>query len=323
MTIPTARNVNENGEQFAYFGWVPPFLRTPSEFAVGEAVAASMPTFHLSGSFKGDKAKVGLYEARQKIAGSPQPAYINQSTGSCVGAGGGNAVLTLMDVERVLGGKLADSPMVWWLYTYGESRELSGMRSRGDGSTGSGYAKAITTKGIFAADQPGLPAFEMRRGWYYLSPSIEREWSDGQQSPQKWDELASKHLVKTAANCPSAEDVATAIQNGYPCTVACMFGTSGQKRLGGDQPVMVSEWDGSWAHQQFIDAWWNHPTLGELFRIGNNWGPDAHSPAVDGSPNGGYWVRKAVMQRMCQGREVFALSAFNGFPARELDWAIL
>lgn len=242
---------------------------------------------------------------------------------NCVGAGGGNCVLTLRDVEIVLGGKLAEPEMIWWLYTYGESRELSGMRSRGDGSTGAGYAKAITTKGTFSAAEPGLPQFTMRNGWYYLDPGTERQWSDGQMEPGKWDPLAAKHLVKSAAQCRSAEDVATAIQNGYPCTVACMFGTRGQKRVDGDQPVMVSEWDGSWAHQQYIDAWWNHPTEGELFRVGNNWGPDAHSPAVDGSPNGGYWVRKATVQRMCGGQEVFALSAFEGFPARELDWAIL
>lgn len=311
-------------EPVSYYGWIPPQMRTVAETARDTQIRASIPAFALSGSFRGDKAKVGLYEARQKISKTQHPGYINQSTGSCVGAGGGNAVLTLRDVEIALGEQLEEPEMVWWLYTYGESRELSGMRSRGDGSTGAGYAKAITTKGIFAAAEQGLPQFEMRRGWYYLSPSIEREWSDGQQSPAKWDELARKHLVKSAAQCRSAEDVATAIQNGYPCTVACMFGTQGQKRLGdGDNAVMVSEWDGSWSHQQFIDAWWNHPTLGELYRVGNNWGPDAHSPAVDGSPNGGYWVRKSVMQRMCGGQEVFALSAFEGFPARELDWAIL
>ena len=320
--MQAVETIDVGGEQAQYFGWVPPESRTREETTRHEATMASMPAFQLQGTFRGDKRKVGLYEARQKLGKTQHPAYINQSTGSCVGAGGGNAVMTLRDVEIVLGGKLAEPEMVWWLYTYGESRELSGMRSRGDGSTGSGYAKAITTKGIFAASEPGLPQFENRAGWFYLSPSIERQWSDGQVEPGKWDPVASKHLVKTAAPCRTAEAVATAIQNGYPCTVACMFGTSGQKRLGeGDNAVMVSEWDGSWAHQQFIDAWWDHPSLGELFRIGNNWGPSAHSPAVDGSPNGGYWVRKSVMQRMCQGDEVFALSAFNGFPARELDWS--
>lgn len=316
--------LNIDNEAVPYFGWVPPECRTREEAAKVSNVMASLPPFQLSGSFRGDKVKVGLYEARQKIAKTQHPPTINQSTGSCVGAGGGNALMTLRDVEIAIGGKLAEPDMFWWLYTYGESRELSGMRSRGDGSTGAGWAKAITTKGTFLATEPGLPPFEMRNGWYYLSPSIERQWSDGQMEPGKWDPLAAQHLVKSAARCNSAEDVATALQNGYPCTVACMFGTRGQKRLGdGDNAVMVSEWDGSWAHQQYIDAWWNHPTLGELFRVGNNWGPDAHSPAVDGSPNGGYWVRKATMQRMCGGQEVFALSAFNGFPARELDWAIL
>lgn len=323
MIAPLATR-DVNGEQAQFFGWVPPECRTREESAKVANVMASLPAFQLSGTFRGDKVKVGLYEARQKIAKTQHPPTINQSTGSCVGAGGGNALMTLRDVEIAIGGKLAEPDMFWWLYTYGESRELSGMRSRGDGSTGAGWAKAITTKGTFLASEPGLPPFEMRNGWYYLSPSIERQWSDGQMEPGKWDPMAAKHLVKTAAQCRSAEDVATALQNGYPVTIASMFGTTGQQVLGdGDNRVCVSEWNGSWAHQMYVDAWWNHPTLGELFRVGNNWGPDAHKAAVDGSPNGGFWIRKPTMQRICQGQEAFALSAFNGFPARELDWDIL
>lgn len=311
------------GEAVPNFGWVPPESRTPAENVANSTIMASLPAFELSGSFSGSKDKAALYEARQKVSGGQHPAYINQTTGSCVGAGGGNMLLTLRDVEIALKGEMEGPEMFWWLYAYGYGRKFSGMGSRGEGSTGTGQAKAMTTKGTFLASEPGLPQYTMKNGWYWLPPATEREWSIGGIEPEKWDPLASKHLIKTAALCNSAEDVATALQNGYPCTVACMFGTQGQKRLGGDQPVMVSEWDGSWAHQQFIDAWWNHPTLGELFRIGNNWGPDAHSAAVDGSPNGGYWVRKSVVQRMCGGREVFAFSAFNGFPARELNWDIL
>jgi hypothetical protein len=311
------------GEPVANYGWIPPEARTAAENATNTTLLASLPIFQIQGPYKADKRRVALWEARQKIAGSKEPPYINQSTGSCVGAGGGNALLTLRDVEIALGGKLAEPEMIWWLYTYGESRQIAGMGGRGDGSTGTAWAKAITTKGTFAASQPGLPPFQMRNGWYYLDPGTERQWSDGQMEPARWDPLAAKHLVKTAAPCRSADDVAAAIQNGYPCTIAGMFGTRGPRLAGGDHPVLLAEWDGSWAHQMFLDEWWDHPTLGEIFRNPNNWGPDAHGNPPDGSPRGGFHITRACLERRCKQGEVFALSAFEGFPARELDWAIL
>lgn len=309
---------NIDGQPTKLFGYVPPAMRTADQQSRHEAVMAGLPAFSISGSYRVDNRKVALYEARQKISGKTQPEYIQQVTGSCVGCGGCNAVLTLRDVEIAIKGEREIPEMVWWPYTYGESRQIAGMSGRGEGSFGSAYAKAITQKGIFSAAEAGLPQYENDRGWLKLSQSIELEWSDGQQSPAKWDAKAKEHLVQTASPCKSAEDVAAAIQNGYPCTIACMFGTKGPK-IQGTPAVHVAEWDDQWAHQQMIDAWWDHPQLGELFRIGNSWN-DAHGEAPDGSPRGGYYIRKATLARICSARdaEIFALSAFNGFPARTL-----
>ena len=321
--VAPIRMIDVGGEKVEYYGYVPPEIRTAAEQATARAVLASLPRRELPRNYRADKRRVALWEPLQKITGKKDCPYVNQSTGSCVGAGGANALYTLMAVEQVLGNKLAEFLPVWWLYTYGESRQIAGMGGRGDGSTGTAWAKAISTKGIFAADQPGLPKFEMRNGWYYLSPSIERQWSDGQMEPAKWDPLAALHLVKSVAVCNSAEDVATAIQNGYPCTVAGMFGTSGPRVAGGDHPVLLADWNGSWAHQMFIDEWWDHPSLGEIFRNPNNWGPDAHGNPPDGSPRGGFHCTKSVIDRRCKQGEVFALSMFDSFPPRELNWLVL
>jgi len=304
------------------FGYVPIEDRTPAEMAKHNAIMASLPEFKIEGSWSHGR-KVALYDAPRKVFGST-PFYVHQTTGSCVGANGWNALVTLMAVEIALGGERESAEQCWWLYTYGESRELSGMRGRGDGSTGSGWAKAITTKGIFKAAQPGLPLMTNKSGWLWLPADIERQWSAGDIDSAKWDGVAKDFVCQTAAECRSADDVAKAIQNGYPCTVAGSFGTSGPRRAGGDDnPVMLADWNATWPHQMTFDGWQEHPTLGELFRNGNSWGPGAHPAPVDDSPAGGFWVTKSVVDRRCREGEVFALSKFKGFPARTIDWAIL
>jgi hypothetical protein len=304
-----------------HFGWVPFEDRTPEQNAAHDMAVAQMPVFDIVGTYKaGEHAK--LYEARQKVSGKQDPPYIWQSTGSCVGAGGANFLMTLRDVEITLG-EMEESKPFWWLFTYGESREIAGMRGKGDGSFGSAWAKAITQRGIFSADaDSSLPKFKEREGWYYLDQGIEYEWSDGAAIPSKYNELGKEHLVKTMAPIKSAEDAAKALQNGYPLTIAGMFGTRGA-RVQGDPPVLIAEWDGSWSHQMFVDAWWDHPTLGEIFRQPNNWGPNAHGKDPCGAPAGGFWIKKATFDRECRNGEVFAGSAFNGFPARSLWWDIV
>ncbi len=191
---------------------------------------------------------------------------------NCVGAGGGNALKVLQCVE-IAAGDLEEYRELWWPYTYGRSRFRAGMRTPGEGSTGSGWAEAVTKDGSLAQDEkPGLPQFEDADGWLRLSQSIERSWSDGdaQQSLECAD-IAKTHLVKTAAAIKSSAEAQAALQNGYSLTLASMFGTRGP-RLQGEPQVQLAAWDGSWAHQMSSHSFWAHPTLGPIFYIQNNWG---------------------------------------------------
>jgi hypothetical protein len=250
------------------------------------------------------------------------------SVHNCVGAGGGNMLRTLARVE-IATGDPEEWHEIWWPYTYGQSRRLGGMNGQGEGSVGSAWAKAIVDCGIFsyeegAASGRKLEEFHDVQGWLQLSRSTEMEWSDGgAKNIDPWKPLALKHPVKTASPIGSVEEAKAAIQNGYPLTIASNFGTR-TIRPQGTPAVNVAEWDATWPHQMYLDEAWDHPSLGLIFRDGNNWGPDAHPAPTQGEPPGGFYYTAATLKKILSywGTECFAFSAFTGFVVRELPWII-
>lgn len=234
---------------------------------------------------------------------------------NCVGAGGCNAWMTLACVEAC---RLNDAeiPVVpFWLLPYGRSRYYLGDRSPGEGSTGSTFAKAAREDGVIPANSPGLPPFTRTDGLVWGS-SVEMKWSDG-DNPDTMRLLpdSRKHLVKTTAQCRNADDVREAIRNGYPCTAASMY--AHRPGVTGNPPVLLGRHSGEWSHQMSLLAWWDHPSLGEIFWLMNQWGLDAHGRDPAGGPPGGVWITKADVDWICRD-EVFAFSQFDGFPAQTL-----
>lgn len=306
------------------FGWVPEDLADDEDTQTLEQLGFVPEPFELVGNAAtNDEPKVALYDAREEIAkrmGLVRAPYVNQTTGSCVGAAGGNALLTLRDIEIVIGNEAEEPNMIWWPYAYGEGREKAGMKSKGSGSFGRVQAWAMQNKGnLPAVDVLGNKPFPIWKGWYKLDRSIELEWSDGdRREADRYDASAYDHRVETVARIRSAEDLAVAIQNGYPATIACRFGTRRTTVKGDRHPVRIANWDASWAHQQSVLGWWDHPEMRgtELFFIMNQW-HNRHGKPEDGSPWGGYWVTKRTMERMIRGGECYTFSRFQGFPARD------
>lgn len=292
----------------ALFGWVPPQERTAEQHEANEAAVASMPAFALQGAYHEDKGKFDLSELAVKHGAK----FIWQVTGSCVGAGGGTMIQTLMGVE-IAAGELEEMRQVWWPYTYGQSRRRAGMRGRGSGSLGSAWSAAMRDDGMFSRDEASgsLPEYsEPAPGWLRLPESIELEWSDGTATQSKYAELARLHVVKTVSPVSNSTEAKAAISNGYPLTLASMFGTRGAS-MAGDPAVPLAEWSDQWAHQMSCSVCWDHPTLGLIFGIRNQWGPRNHDF---------FYVKASVFDRICSGREVFAFSAFNGFKSRSIPW---
>lgn len=299
------------------FGWIPPEERTTLEHEAHERAMASMPAFALPG-YREDTGRFALWRIAQEMNSGRHIPFAHQVTGSCVGAGGSNMLRILARVE-ISQGDAEEWQELWWPYTYGQSRLRAGMRGRGEGSLGSAWAEAIVQDGIFAVTEAqGLPSFRDVAGWLQLARSEELEWSDGAATKSRYGELGRKHPVGTAAPIRNAQEAKAALQNGYPLTCASNFGTRGP-RLRGEPAVQLAEWDATWPHQMSINEAWDHPSLGLIFHIQNNWGPQAHPEPTQGEPPGGFYVTAATLDRICRD-EVFAFSRFQGFVARELNW---
>lgn len=304
------------------FGYKPEFARNRYEEEVRHHALKSMPRFTIDGVKRDDPTEVLLYKSwsHPKVVEANGFAFegIHQLTGSCVGAGGGTCVSTLGFTDAVLRGDAEEPLVVFWLLSYGRSRFYLGDRSPGEGSTGSTFAKAAREDGFLPFNRQGLPQ-PQNTDMLIWGAQVEMSWSDGDaQQTMSLLDSSRKHLVKTTAQCQSADDVRDAIRNGYPCTCASMYAHDGG-RVQGTPAVLLARRQGQWSHQMSIVAWMLHPQFGELFYLMNQWGKKAHGSDPYGAPAGGVWITKADMDWICRDeREVYTFSGLFGFPAREV-----
>lgn len=312
------------GEEVWSFGYRPPAARWPEE---NEALANEQPLdLAIDGNTiypkAGEKVLLtDLWKHPSVVAaiGFEFPGFI-QHTGSCVGVGSGDVCFTLLSLEVVRLGDPEQIHVPFWPLTYGRGRYHSGIRGRGDGSSGTGQAKAYREDGTVPAKTDGLPTFSIKDGMLSVGSSVELDWSDGARISTAWLEKSRKHPVQKTALCRNADDVREAILNGYPVTEASMYGFNA--RVEGTPPALVGRRGPRWAHQMSLQGHWVHPQLGELFWLMNQWGGGAHGKDPAGGPAGGVWITKADVDWICNDQEVYAFSQFQGFPANPdlLNW---
>lgn len=300
------------------FGWIDFPLRTIEQMENHERIVAAMPEFPAQQLYRDDKGRYALWNVGEKHFGS-RLKYNFQQTGSCVGAAWGNMTKTMQRVEIALG-DLEVYKEIWWPFTYGRGRLRGGMSRPGEGSFGSAQAEAAIKDGCLAIeDKPDLPQFTEQNGWLVISGRTEISWSDG-DAQQSIDclPIAVHHLFKAAAVIKGSSEARAAIQNGYALTLASNFGTRDIRPVG-SPAVNVGTWSDNWAHQMYCDEAWDHPTEGLIFRIGNNWGPNAHPSPTQGEPVGGFYIRANTFDRICQTGEVYAFSGLAGWKVRLFD----
>lgn len=313
-------------EEVWYFGWMPPQDRPAEVQTANDNALETMPAFSLQGLSR-DSDKVFLWECwKHPLVVSANGGKIfpgfHQLSGSCVGAGGGNVVYSTAAIEVVRNSDPEQALVPFWPLPYGRSRYHAGMRGRGEGSLGSTFARAMRDDGIIPANMPGLPKIARDDDGIAYEREVEFEWSDGGRVSESWLEQGRRHLIKTTAPIRNADQLRDAIQNYYACTFAGDWGGMMECRIAGTPPVLLNERRGVWNHQQSIQGWMNHPELGEIFYVLNQWGTRVHGICPTGAPPGGYWIRAKDADYQCRNGEVFAFSQFAGFPSATFSWDV-
>lgn len=306
-------------------GWVTPAARTPAQIDAHANAVAKMVKFALQPVADlpvGTKIMLSDFWNKPEVVADTGTNFdrspFHQTTGSCVGAGGGNALFTLIAVQRLL----ADSPtkaiIPWWPFSYGRCRALEGDRGRGEGAMGSSFASQVHAEGVLPTTADGLPTFPNDDG-LTLSSSTEMAWSDGNSSlVTKYIDVAKAYPLGSSAEMQSPADMQAAVVNGFPGSFACdRFIGNASVQGSGDNARVVGHWDSNGGHQQWFFGFENNAQLGPLYAIGNNWPRGTYPKDPGGLPLVTCWVTEAnVKKAFGYNAEVYAFSHLNYFPAQ-------
>lgn len=293
-------------------GWIEPVKRDVAQNVMDSILREDIPRLNIpKGS--GDNANQAFLWDCWTLAFPKGWAGVRQITGSCVGAGGGNALFSLAAADVVKRQDRERAVVPFWLFPYGISRMLGGLNDRGDGSWGTPFAEACRRFGHMPADTEGLPKYVTQDG-YVWGKETELDWSQGKKIGEKWLSAAKPFLVKSTALCRSTDDVRAALQNYYSITCASDWGGLMNPPI--KDGVSLNRHYTTWHHQMSVQGWMDHPRLGELFFIKNQWGASHTKDPATGFSDG-FWINKADMQYIVNQNEVFAFSQFDGFPSLE------
>lgn len=314
-------------------GWIEPANRTTAQHAAHARAVAAMPRFAIPGAPdipKGAKIVLSDFWNKAEVVADTgltlDRSPFHQLTGSCVGAGGGNALFTLMAVQRCLSQGATRAFVPFWPFSYGRCRYNEGDRGQGEGAMGASFAETVVKEGVLSASETGLPAFSQSDG-LVLTNRLELQWSDGgSRLVSDFLDEARPHPLGSAAEMRGPGDMIAAVANGYPGTFACSryIGHASVQGSGANAAV-VGEWDGSGGHQQWFFGYWDNPELGPLVAVGNNWPRGTYPKDPGGLPLVCCWVKVPKVERAFGfDAEVYAFSHLNWFPAQPavLDWLI-
>lgn len=302
-------------------GWIPYPDRTREQQKQTDEFHEGLPKYSQACTIIAPPEKTILHLLEIRHFGALMPR-IRQLTGSCVGAGGWRSYCHSQLGDVILRGDREEVKMPFPWATYGVGRQNAGMRGRGEGSYGAAQAKAVAEFGMLPWDYPGLPAPKISGGWASWSSAIELQWShpSGWPTPRSTLEPeAQNYQMGTVTRIHNSAEAQNLLAQGYGLTLASNFGTRPKVEKG----VLLGRWNGSWAHQMSGGAYWDHPDLGLIFGIDNQWGPDAHPTCPEFSKigvNGSFWVLSETFDEICEKGEVYGHSNTEGFPLRIFNW---
>lgn len=267
---------------------------------------SSFIPFKIYGSAPIAGARSMLWEVGRKVLGKDTPNYA-QEIGDCVSFGAKNAI-EYVQFYPIANGIANTFKQVFPPYLYGCGRVLVGGGRMGneDGSLGSWQAEAVMKYGTISLDTEGCPAY---------SGQIAKQWGS-RGSPDNFVTIGKTHIVKSAANIKTWDELCTALVNGYPVTIASDVGFDMKQRSDGFFYNSTS-----WGHQMCIigmDNAYKEPHACIL----NSWS-DSHGQIKDFTtgemwPMGTLRVHQKDIEKILSQGDSFVYSSFDGFPAQEL-----
>lgn len=307
-------------------GFITPKERTQEQHDTHHAIVSKLPKFNIAGYKDPGKVNVRLFDFWKRPEVVQDVGFVfprfHQLTGSCVGAGGGQACFSLIAVQRCLSQGATVAFLPFWPLNYGKSRQNAGMRGQGEGSMGSTFAESITRDGVIEAKTSGLPQFQDNDG-LVLTSKLEMEWSDGGAIPSQYLDIARKHPVGTTVPIHDVADLRAGLINGYPAGFACDNYIGHASVQSG---ALLGRWDSRGGHQQSVHAVWDHDQLGPIYWAQNNWPAASYPKDPAGGPTCGCWVLEKDVQSAIKNldAEVFLYSHLNYLPAQPkvLHWMI-
>ena len=229
----------------------------------------------------------------------------SQTTGDCVSHATRNAVDVTRCYEILYGGEKES------FIARGATEPIYGCRGHGgQGMECSQAARFVSLTGGFLARQKydtiDLSVYDSRIGTAWGSRGI----------PQAVINQCKEHKIETVTTVTTIEQARDLLANGYALSVCSDYGFSSVRDKYG-----IADPRGSWSHAMaWIGCDDTHERLNEtLFLVQNSWGVWNSGPKYYEQPDGSFWIRQSVAERMIASGAAFAYSRFKGF-VRKMDW---
>ena len=307
------------------FGW------TPDADGVDKIIFdANTPVWEMTAAngheigvcaFQSKKAEpIVLFDALRPL--EPTWRRGSQKIGDCVAWGFGLAADLVVAVSIWLKAAPWEWPGVFATEPiYGGSRvEARGKKTAGysDGSYGGAAAKWLTKWGALNRIDYSIATGNAEHNLQTYSGDRSKSWghwgNGGRRDKNKLDEVARRRPVVNAYRVTSFDQLAAAIQNGYPVPI-CSGQGLGRRNADGFAPPR-----GKWSHCMTATGLrFDKPITNSW---GNSWGTAAPLPGVEWNEvkKCSAWVDAKTVDKMLKQNDSFALTGVDGLKRREINW---
>lgn len=298
------RPKTEGGEPVLYFGMNPSDQKHTDEIVSAFDENPDLP--------KVLHQRVCLWNFAKQLNGGKHVPYNWQLTGSCVNGGANNCLSVLIAGKILRDGNAAAWHVPFTLPAYGESRRLCGWTSEGEGSSGDAMAIALANFGYTAYDFSisGIPTPKVYDAAYCYTKQVEYQFSASRGCPSSVKEACKGYKIRFE-KLTTLEQCELSIRRCRPFTIAGNWGSTmkmGYKSSGPNR-VLWGSYASKWEHQMSCLGVWNHPELGRIWAILQQWYyiqngiavPVHGAPGTD-EPPGVFWVDDSMIQHQLNYR---------------------